>query len=580
MARRSLRTKWTLALLAAALLPLGGLAVATLAIQRRGLETAERQLEVAIIDHVSETVDGVLRDAAEATHRVGRLLTEARIADDDARLDLGREAMARATALAQVALYDGDGKLLDAIGRKGAAAEAPPATVPAVNLPANADGLWLPPSYGPGGARVRWLEPVVRDGQRRAWVLGTLEAGALGRRLEEISRDRFEDRADGVLLLDGDVRVLASGAGGALAVGQPLGGRDLFAATKLQADPFLQPLALATEFDAGGERMVGAVRSLPSRGWAVLVRRPAAAVFGALHAARRLLAGAAALLALLALLVGAWLASRTVEPVRALVALTRALGRREFDAAPAPIATGDELEELGQSMVTMAGDLKRTEAEVVRRAGVERDLSRYLPAEVAGAIADGSRSLALGGEKRAISVLFADVVSFTTFAEMAPPERTVALLNELFTVLSEVVFHHGGTVDKFIGDCVMAVFGAVSEQPDHAARALAAAEDMHRFVEASAPAWRVKYGVDVKLGIGVNSGEALVGNLGSERRMEYTAIGDTVNVAARLEALARPGQTLLTAAVRQAAGDAFASSSLGAHPLRGKQKPIEVFELA
>ena len=152
-------------------------------------------------------------------------------------------------------------------------------------------------------------------------------------------------------------------------------------------------------------------------------------------------------------------------------------------------------------------------------------------------------------------------------------------LNELFTVLTEVVFRHGGTVDKFIGDCVMAIFGAPSTQADHAARALACAEDMHRFVEASAPAWKARFGVECRLGVGINAGEALVGNLGSETRMEYTAIGDVVNVAARLEGLARPGQTLCTAEVAAAVDDTFTLAPLGEHPLRGKRQAVQILEL-
>jgi class 3 adenylate cyclase len=244
------------------------------------------------------------------------------------------------------------------------------------------------------------------------------------------------------------------------------------------------------------------------------------------------------------------------------------------------VKSGDELESLGDSMTAMADDIARGEVEILRRTKVEAGLSRYLPGEVAKVIAAGERDLALGGERRNVSVVFADVVSFTPFAESTAPERVVAFLNELFTLLTEIVFRHEGTVDKFVGDCVMAIFGAPNAQDDHASRALACAEDMHRFVEANAPAWKAKYGVECKLGIGVASGEALVGNLGSEARMEYTAVGDVVNVAARLEALARPGQTLVTEDVRKLAGDDFAFAPLGEHPIRGKKQSVAILEVA
>ncbi len=260
-----------------------------------------------------------------------------------------------------------------------------------------------------------------------------------------------------------------------------------------------------------------------------------------------------------------------------LVDLTKRYAKREFTAR-AGITTGDEIEELGSSMEGMAGSLKVSEDEIARRAAVENSLSRYMPEGVARSIASGQSSLALGGQRRDVSVVFADVASFTKFAESAPPEQVVAFLNELFTVLSEVVFRHKGMVDKFMGDAVMAVFGATDDK-DHVLRAMRCAEDMQRFVEASAPAWKETYGFDVTLGIGVATGQAIVGNLGSESRMEYTAIGDMVNVASRLEALARPGQTLATADVVKRTGDAFVFRSLGEHPLRGKKQSVEIFDL-
>jgi class 3 adenylate cyclase len=324
--------------------------------------------------------------------------------------------------------------------------------------------------------------------------------------------------------------------------------------------------------------MVGTIRSLRERGWAVAVRRPEDEAFSALAAARRASLLAAALAALFGVSLGAWLAARTTRPVRALVELTRAYARREF-AARSPVKTGDELEALGASMAEMADRLGASEAEIARRAAAEADIARYVPPAVARAVASGAVSLRLGGQRRVISALFADLVGFTSFAEASPPERVAAFLNELFTVMTEVVFRHEGSVDKLMGDSMLALFGAVSDQPDHAERALAAAEDLHRFVEASAPAWQQKYSFEVRLAIGIDSGEAVVGNLGSELRMDYTAVGEVVNIASQLERLAKPGQTLCTAAVARAAQQSFTLARLGAHPIDGKRRSVELYEL-
>jgi adenylate cyclase len=187
--------------------------------------------------------------------------------------------------------------------------------------------------------------------------------------------------------------------------------------------------------------------------------------------------------------------------------------------------------------------------------------------------------VSLGGERREITVMFADVVGFTPLAERQRAQDVVTMLNELFTILTEIVFRHGGTVDKFVGDCVMAMWGAPQPQADHAARAVAAAEDMQAWLEAGNESWRERFGFEIELAIGINSGEAVVGNFGSEKRMDYTAIGDTVNVAARLESIARPGQILVTAATRNAVGDRATFVALGARGVIGRSQQLELFEV-
>ena len=575
----SLRVRWTAALLAVALLPLAALAVVTLRIQRSGLHRAEQELELAVCDRVGDALARDLDYAGAAPLRLGRVLIEGRIADDEARLFIAREIIARAAALQHAAVYTPAGDLVDTIARVGESREpAAPARIPdEVQRRRPEFGEWAAPAFDANGVTLRFVVALLRDGELRGWVVGTVSPRWIEDTVASISRDRF-GAPDRVLVVDPTLRLLSRGPGAA--PGASLAGREIFTRVQLPPEAFARPLQLTEDYLAA-EPMVGSLRTLPERRWAVLVRRPEREVFLALYASRRLLIGGALALAALAVLVGAWLGARTTRPIAGLVALTRAYAARQFEAR-STVRTGDELEALGGAMESMADTLVASEREVGRLARVENDLSRYLPAEVAQAVAQGRASLALGGDRRRVTVLFADVVAFTAFAEQAPPEKVVAFLNELFTVLTEVVFRHGGMVDKFIGDCVMAVWGAGSAALDDEAQrraALETAEDMHRFVEASAPEWRERYGIDVSLGIGVHTGDALLGNLGSETRMEYTAIGDVVNVAARLESLARGAQTLVTAEVTAGMSGDFTFSPLGPHALRGKRAPVEIFEV-
>ncbi len=586
--RISLRTRWTAALLVVAALPIFALAWVTARTVRAGLADTERDLQLTILDATARSIVSDLEYAEEGTHRVARTLLDNDVGSPEARVRLARDTAARAAALLHVAVYAPTGERVDTIysAARESREPGPVERVPDELLRAPPrSGAWLPTEFTPAGAALRYAEALSDDRGVRIWVIATLDPRWLSTLVEQVSVRQYDTRRR-VLVVDKDLRLLVPGAE---PVGASLARRDIFQSSEFlanQRDVEQRDVSLSMEYRDGPTPMVGAYRALRRMQWFIAVRRTQSEAYRALTEARNILSfGALACVALAAAL-GAWMAQRTTRPIGQLVDLTGDYAARRFTTR-SPVKTGDELETLGDALEGMADKLTESEAEIARRQRVEADLSRFLPSEVAGAVARGEKSLALGGQRREVTVLFADVASFTSFAEGAPPEKVVAFLNELFTVLTEVVFRHGGMVDKFIGDCVMAVFGTGSDPRDAAtsgadapaARALAAAEDIHRFVEASAPAWQETYGIEVRLGVGVNRGEALVGNLGSESRMEYTVIGDVVNVAARLEGLARGGQTLVTGSIVRAVGARFSYNPLGQHPLRGKREPVEIFEV-
>lgn len=262
-----------------------------------------------------------------------------------------------------------------------------------------------------------------------------------------------------------------------------------------------------------------------------------------------------------------------------LVALSRAYAERRFDVR-LPHVEWDVLSELGDALHGMAQELSQKEQELFRRQRFESELSRFLRPALAAQIASGQKPLMLNGERCMVSVVFIDLVGCNGFAESAEPAAVVALLQEVVTLTTEIVFRHSGILDKSVGDCVMAVFGAPGDQRDHAPRAVAAAEDIKRFAQANAPRWRRLYSFDVQLAIGISTGEAVVGDLGSDSRLEYSAVGDVVTLAARLAALARPGQILLTTEVAAYTPAGFDFNSLGEQSLFGRRPAVTVLELS
>ncbi|HET7618997.1 MAG TPA: adenylate/guanylate cyclase domain-containing protein [Vicinamibacterales bacterium] len=177
-------------------------------------------------------------------------------------------------------------------------------------------------------------------------------------------------------------------------------------------------------------------------------------------------------------------------------------------------------------------------------------------------------------EEREVSVVFADIVGFTTRAEHLPPSALAALLNRCFGAMCDAVFAQDGTLDKFIGDAVLAVFGAPLSQPDHAARALAAALAMRDATAA------LDLAPPIVLRIAINSGRATVGDIGSPRRREYTVLGDVVNTCARLVSdVCQPGSIVLTGATRERLTHPPALRSLGPQQVRGREALLDVFEI-
>jgi class 3 adenylate cyclase len=200
---------------------------------------------------------------------------------------------------------------------------------------------------------------------------------------------------------------------------------------------------------------------------------------------------------------------------------------------------------------------------------------QYMSPEVATALIADPSQAALGGAMREVTVLFADLRGYSTFAERSSPPEIVAMLNRYFEVATAVILAQGGTIVQYIGDALMVMFNAPSRQSDHALRAARAALDMQRDVDAVAAA-TPGY---PRFRIGVNSGVALIGNIGSEMLRNYNATGDAVNVAARLEATAEPGQVVIGAATYVELHGLAEVTPLGDLQVKGRRAPVTAYVL-
>jgi adenylate cyclase len=244
--------------------------------------------------------------------------------------------------------------------------------------------------------------------------------------------------------------------------------------------------------------------------------------------------------------------------------------------------TRDDLELVSAvaAQTAVAVENARSHERLAREEVARANYSRFLPEYVVQQILENPDSFKLGGVNQTLTVLFADIRGFTRLSEHAPPERVVQLLNNYFTAMSDVIFAHGGTLDKYIGDGLMALFGAPTATADDPINAVAAAVSMQRQMDVINEYLRAEGLVEIAIGIGLHTGEATVGYIGSERRSEYTAIGDTVNLAARLEQNAQAGQILLSdSTARAATGGNCAFNSRPPLTVKNRVQPVPIFEV-
>ncbi len=198
---------------------------------------------------------------------------------------------------------------------------------------------------------------------------------------------------------------------------------------------------------------------------------------------------------------------------------------------------------------------------------------RYVPRAVVNQLMlQGElQSLTMGGTKRDVTVMFADIRGFTSFSEDLAPEEVVRQLNSLLEIMVQCTFEQEGTLDKFIGDAILVLFNAPLEQPDHVSRAVKTATEIQKRLSG--------HPSGLSVGIGLHRGQAVVGNIGTQQRLEYTAIGSTVNIASRLCGIAQPGEIILSSAMIHEIGEGYKTESLGPVTVKGLKAPLESYRV-
>ena len=576
-------TRLFLLILACALPPLVGLGWKMMDTNAGALQELVRHLHRSIVGDVQRAVRGELAHVEQDLEGLGQILFAPGLGDDATRYALVGSRLAALDTLDFVTLYAPTGQSVTTVKADEVPAPRVEARLDASLLAALAASGHLVVqdvrAGAEGGPVLEAYYPIVREGSLRA-VLGTqVKLGPLCALMGELG-ERFLGSRENVFVVDRRRRLVLHAQPARVAAREDFSGHGLFQALSGDSS-FSTDMVAISDFHQDGEAMVGSLEALSERGWAVAVQQPQSVAYASLSEMRASILAALAVAALVALGAGLLGARQLTRPIRALVAATQALSARTFQGVGERVTRrGDELGTLGRAFEGMADTLATKERELISQTQARAALSRYLSPEVVELVVSHPERLRLGGERREVTVVFADVVGFTRLSETQSPETIVALLNELFTFATEIIQRRGGIIDKFIGDCIMAVWGSPQSHADDAERAVQAAEDLRRWLDVGNRRWRERWGIEIQLAIGVHTGPAVAGNVGSEKRMEYTVIGDTVNVAARLEAMAQPGQILVSEATRERIGESGVDLvPAGERKLQGRTAATRIYEV-
>jgi len=276
-------------------------------------------------------------------------------------------------------------------------------------------------------------------------------------------------------------------------------------------------------------------------------------------------------LAAISILLGTQIAGYVHQPIKALLDMIQRVKQGEL-SAPSEELGKDEIGQLGAALNDMARALHD-------RDRIKELFGRYVTSQVSEEVLKGHVNL--GGQMRRVTMLISDIRDFTAMSEQMKPEEVVQFLNDYFSDMVDAVFEYGGVLDKFLGDGLLAVFGSFGDALDHPWRAVSAALRMHARLQKINEERAARSLAPIRIGIGIHTGEVIVGNIGSQKRLEYTVIGDGVNTTSRLESMNKQFSTmiLISDATYEAVKDRFECRLMPESVLRGKTRPIQLYEV-
>ena len=544
------------------------------------IQTKEYQL--ALSEQLKEITHTIVDETCAELAEIEMLLNDGKLSTDHTIRLVGYK-ISTSRRIDFVNIYDAKGAFVDSLLLKG---DQRPIFSPEIldhpfrqklqvqrccmgHVIAHRTGLYLP-------ICVIWKS----NGQLQGYLWTTVDIKPLSQKLKQIIHDRFAAMIHSAYLVDENFDIVVHSQWVQVPAQRNVRETPLFQNIFENSLFPKKGVGISTDYrDDEGDWLIN-LNTIPRFNWLQVVLQKKNEAYAILYDMQKRILLVGSIFIIAAILVGTFLGGRMSRPILKVARGARELAAQKFSHR-IQVTARDEIGEMANAFNFLGQSLEEYDARIKKEVAIRSDLSRYLTSELVEAIIQRRANLNLGGKRQQVTVLFADVVSFTPLAESLPPEKVVALLNELFTILTGIIFRNQGMIDKFIGDCVMALFGAPEPHADAPGNAVKTASEMIRWLEVGNRKWKKEYKLTLQLAIAIHCGEVIIGNVGSEKRMEFTAIGDVVNTAARLEKIARANQVLITGAMHEQLKnqDNIKMKPFGRFELRGKNQEVDVFEV-
>ena len=543
------------------------------------VQTKEFQLSVSI--QLTELTHSILNNSCSELSEISQILSDTNLSTDQV-LRLTSYKVSNSKNIQSVNIHNIEGAFVDSLAASGNDLKTfTTKKIPADLISIIREGKCVPGRFFSTGGRI-YLQIFKswKTGEKlQGYFQVITEITGLSSQLKDIIHKRSFPRFDSAYIIDRNFNMVANSDWTGQGDIDDISYKKMISGILNQRALPSKNIGIAFDFFDGKTEWLVNINTISRLNWILVTLQEKSKAYESLYSLQKKILLIALIFILIAGLIGALLGTHLSSPILKIAKGARILAENKFSHRIKDIRSGDEIGEVASAFNHLGESLEEYDARIKKEVAIRSDLSRYLTPELVESIIDRKADLELGGKKQKIAVLFADIAGFTSIAESKPPEQVVSLLNELFTILTGIIFRNNGMIDKFIGDSVMALFGIPDSDPAAVDHAVSTAKEMRTWLEVGNKKWRKDLGINIELSISINYGEVIVGNIGSESRMEFTAIGDVVNTAAKVEKIALADQILITEEVYNILSDKKNVRPAGEFKISGHEENARLFEI-